>query len=270
MYIFFDTETNGLWRRDLPSNHKDQPRLVSMAFQVCDDKEKIIAQYSSRIEPKSRDVPDFIIPKEVEDIHGISTKEAQYTGIALQYPLAMMTYFISKCHTMVAHNLAFDLQILERELTLLNFIYKQPQKLHCTMMMAKDQLKLKADYNDYKFPKLEECFKHFFHRGVHNYHDALLDVQLCRELYFHMKRIGIKEVTHQAIPKELLNRIEGDKYQNIINFLNNINKNKLNDWENSFCQSVIEKTNKNGDKHILLSDKQRATLRKIYNKHNGK
>jgi len=270
MYIFFDTETNGLWRRDLPSNHKDQPRLVSMAFQVCDDKEKIIAQYSSRIEPKSRDVPNFIIPKEVEDIHGISTQEAQDTGIALQYPLAIMTYFISKCHTMVAHNLAFDLQILERELEILNFIYKQPEKLHCTMMMAKDQLKLKADYNDYKFPKLEECFKHFFHRGVHNYHDALLDVQLCRELYFHMKRMGIEGVTHQAIPKELLNRIEGDKYQNLINFLNTINKNKLNEWENNFCQSVIEKVNKNGDKHILLSDKQRATLRKIYTKHNGK
>ena len=85
-----------------------------------------------------------------------------------------------------------------------------------------------------------------------------------------MKRIGIKEVTHQAIPKELLNRIEGDKYQNLINFLNTINKNKLNEWENNFCQSVIEKVNKNGDKHILLSDKQRATLRKIYTKHNGK
>ena len=35
--IFFDTETNGLWRRDLPYDHKDQARLVSMAFQVCDD-----------------------------------------------------------------------------------------------------------------------------------------------------------------------------------------------------------------------------------------
>ena len=30
MYLFFDTETNGLWSRDLPSNHKDQPRLVSI------------------------------------------------------------------------------------------------------------------------------------------------------------------------------------------------------------------------------------------------
>ena len=59
---------------------------------MCHDKEKIIAQYSSRIEPKSRDVPDLKIPKEVEDIHGISTQEAQDTGIALQYPLAIIDF----------------------------------------------------------------------------------------------------------------------------------------------------------------------------------
>jgi hypothetical protein len=40
MIIFFDTETNGLWRRDLNPDHDDQPHMVSLAFQVCDDKEK--------------------------------------------------------------------------------------------------------------------------------------------------------------------------------------------------------------------------------------
>lgn len=64
MILFFDTETNGLWRRDLNPNHEDQPRLVSLAFQVTDDNEKIIAQYSSRIEPKNVSYPEFKIPKE--------------------------------------------------------------------------------------------------------------------------------------------------------------------------------------------------------------
>ena len=27
MLLFFDTETNGLWRRDLNPDHEDQPRL---------------------------------------------------------------------------------------------------------------------------------------------------------------------------------------------------------------------------------------------------
>ena len=108
MYIFFDTETNGLWRRDLNPEHEDQPRLVSIAYQVCDDNEKVIAQQSCRIEPNKK----FVIPKEASAINGITTKEAQRTGIKLELPLATMTYYMSKCHTMVAHNLAFDLKIL--------------------------------------------------------------------------------------------------------------------------------------------------------------
>jgi hypothetical protein len=44
MIIFFDTETNGLWRRDLNAeDHQDQPHMVSLAAQLCDDKEKVIA-----------------------------------------------------------------------------------------------------------------------------------------------------------------------------------------------------------------------------------
>jgi hypothetical protein len=30
--------------------------------------------------------------------------------------------------------------------------------------------------SDYKYPKLQETFDHFFHRGEQEYHDALLDV----------------------------------------------------------------------------------------------
>ena len=266
MLLFFDTETNGLWRRDLNPDHEDQPRLVSLAFQVTDDNEKIVAQYSSRIEPKNVQYPEFTIPKEASNVNGITTKAAQETGISLNYALAVFTFFSSKCHTLIAHNLAFDLQIIQREVNLLKYVWKIPDNLHCTMMTAKNEMKLEGKYDDYKFPKLKECFEHFFYEGVQNYHDALLDVQLCRELYFHLRRKGILLQSHQEIPKELLKRIDGEKYKNLVKFLNNIDSTKLNDWENNFCQSVIEKLDK-FDEHILLSIKQHDTLRKIYIKH---
>ena len=88
MYIFFDTETNGLWRRDLNENHEDQPRLVSLAFQVTDDNERVVAQYSSRIEPDK-----FIIPDDAAKIHGITTEVAKETGVSLNYALAIFTFF---------------------------------------------------------------------------------------------------------------------------------------------------------------------------------
>ena len=47
------------------------------------------------------------------------------------------------------------------------------------MMTAKDILKLKSDFDDYKFPKLEEMYKHFLGGGYHNWHDALTDIIIC-------------------------------------------------------------------------------------------
>jgi hypothetical protein len=54
-----------LWRRDLKSDHPDQPHLVSLAAQLCDD-EKVIHQISLVFSPQH-----FIIPKEASDVHGI-------------------------------------------------------------------------------------------------------------------------------------------------------------------------------------------------------
>jgi hypothetical protein len=49
-------------------------------------------------------------------------------------------------------------------------------------------------YGDYKYPKLQETFEHFFHRGEQEYHDALLDVQLCREFTFICNDQGVEPV----------------------------------------------------------------------------
>lgn len=265
MIIFFDTETNGLWRRDLNPDHEDQPHMVSLAFQVCDDKEKVIGQMSCRIQPKYK---GFTIPEEVEKIHGISTDLANQTGVRAEHALSIFQSYLERADTLVAHNTAFDLQIIKREFNKYAMKLFTPKNIHCTMMTAKNQMKLEGKYDDYKFPKLQECFDHFFHRGVQDYHDALLDVQLCKELYFHMKRLGVEPVSPQDIPKELLLRIEGKKYENLVKFLKEIDSTKLNEWELDFCKSVIDKLDKY-DNHILLSQKQHNVLRKIYDKQNN-
>ena len=56
-----------------------------------------------------------------------------------------------------------------------------------------------------------------------------------------------------------------EKYKNLVKFLDGIDSTKLNEWENNFCQSVVEKLDK-FDEHILLSTKQYETLRKIFKK----
>ena len=265
MIIFFDTETNGLWRRDLGPNHSDQPHLVSLAFQVCDSEEKVIMQYSSRIQPMHG---GYLIPKDVEKIHGISTDIANETGVPCKSALWIFQEYLERCDSIVAHNTAFDIQIMKREFDAYGMKWYEPKKTYCTMMTSKDELKLQGEYKDFKFPKLQECFDHFFHRGVQNYHDALLDVQLCRELFFHLKRKGIELKGPQDIPKELLLRIDGERYKSLVKFLKEIDATKLNEWELDFCKSVIDKLDKY-DEHILLSKKQHSVLRKIYGKFNS-
>ena len=110
MILFFDTETNGLWRRDLEPTHLDQPRLVSLAAIMCKDDETSVSQVSLRSKPDT-----WSIPKAASDVNGITTKEAISTGISTHSTLCVLTELLEQCHTIVAHNLAFDLQIIQRE-----------------------------------------------------------------------------------------------------------------------------------------------------------
>ena len=71
MILFFDTETNGLWRRDLNPNHEDQPRLVSLAFPVMckDDETSVVSIYDPSLDTWS-------IPKAASDVW-YTTEEAK-------------------------------------------------------------------------------------------------------------------------------------------------------------------------------------------------
>jgi DNA polymerase III subunit epsilon len=157
LYLFFDTETNGLWRRDLEATDPNQPHLVQIAAQLVDEDEKVVNQYSMLIRPEG-----WSIPKDAEDIHGISNEKATTYGVPLVSALSVFNSMAASAHTLVAHNLAFDLQIIARDFLYLKKPFRQPKDLHCTMMSTKDILKLESDFDDYKFPKLIETYEHFF------------------------------------------------------------------------------------------------------------
>ena len=43
----------------------------------------------------------------------------------------------------------------------------------------------------WKPPKLEECMKYFFNEDIEGLHDALIDVDSCRRVYFKLKEMGL-------------------------------------------------------------------------------
>jgi len=256
-YLFCDVETTGLWRRDLEATDPNQPRVVQLAAQLTDEKEKVHAQLACIIHPDK-----WTLSKEAEDIHHISIEKAVQYGSPLLNVLAMFNAMASSADVLVGHNLTFDLQMILREFHHIGKNFKIPKTTHCTMMTAKDILKLKSDFDDYKFPKLEEMYKHFLGGGYHNWHDALTDIIVCRILYFHMKAKGIKMEKPRDIPTALIKNLDEKKYKEFEILLKSINSDSLNDWEKQFLKDQKERYEKYKEK-ILVSEKQMNILRKL-------
>jgi DNA polymerase III subunit epsilon len=260
LYLFFDTETNGLWRRDLEATDPNQPHLVQIAAQLVDEDEKVVNQYSMLIRPEG-----WSIPKDAEDIHGISNEKATTYGVPLVSALSVFNSMAASAHTLVAHNLAFDLQIIARDFLYLKKPFRQPKDLHCTMMSTKDILKLESDFDDYKFPKLIETYEHFFNVGYFDWHDALADVQVCRIIYFHLKNQGIELKAPRQLPKKLLKVMNNDDYEELIGLISKINRDNISEWESNFLKDQEERIEKYKEK-VMISDKQMNIIRRMTEK----
>jgi len=113
MYLFFDTETT--W---LPENYKaplsdsdNRPRAVQLAWLVYDENFKLLKEQNHIIKPEW-----FTIPRDAVNIHGISNARAKKEGHQLQSVLEEFLQDLNKAHTIIAHNISFDISIIWAEL----------------------------------------------------------------------------------------------------------------------------------------------------------
>ena len=95
MYIIFDTETTGLPRNyDAPITDLDNwPRLVQLAWQLHDEKGKLLSNQSFIVKPEG-----FTIPYNAEKVHGISTERALKEGHDLTKVLQAFQQDVAKSH----------------------------------------------------------------------------------------------------------------------------------------------------------------------------
>ena len=112
MYLIFDTETTGLPRnKTAPITDLDNwPRLVQLAWQLHDNKGKLISQHNYIIKPEG-----FDIPYKAEQVHGISTKRALAEGHDMQTVLTAFADDLEKTAQLVGHNIEFDVNIIGAE-----------------------------------------------------------------------------------------------------------------------------------------------------------
>src|SRR5690606_30642734 len=112
MYLIFDTETTGIpHNKTAPITDLDNwPRVVQLAWQLHDNKGKLVSRQNLIIQPDG-----FNIPYKAEQIHGISTKRAMEEGQPLKAVLELFIADLKQTQLLIGHNIEFDISILGAE-----------------------------------------------------------------------------------------------------------------------------------------------------------
>ncbi len=130
------------------------------------------------------------IPNEAAEIHGITTAIADDCGVPIASALSLLAMMCAKASEVVAHNLDFDYLLIRSEHARINKPCRMESVARfCTMRAATPICKLPGMYSDYKWPKLEEAYRHFTGAELVGAHDALSDVRGCAAVYFALKTI---------------------------------------------------------------------------------
>lgn len=188
MYLFFDTETVGLPKnyKAPVTNLKNWPRMIQIAWILCDKNGKRIETQSYIIKPEN-----FTIPVEASNIHGISTEKALDEGQDLKTVLSEFNELVEQADYIVAHNISFDEKILGAELIRkeISSNFEQKEKL-CTMKNATNYCRIPGYYG-FKWPKLDELHIRLFNEDFEGAHDAYADIDATERCFWKMREKGL-------------------------------------------------------------------------------
>jgi DNA polymerase III epsilon subunit-like protein len=169
--LCFDTETTNLIKKDLTDVH-----ILQLAWILYDT------------ETNSCEENDFVlkVPTKIynSSIHGITNKISE-NGYDIAEIIEIFLEDVKKCDLLVAHNLQFDMHMIEIELFRLgledeiDMLYSK--SYFDTMMKGKTYLKVK------KYPKLQELYTKLFNKNFQNAHNALYDVKATLQCYLKIK-----------------------------------------------------------------------------------
>ena len=179
MFLIFDTETTGLpkkWKAPL-TDFENWPRMVQLAWQCHDLKGNFLFAKNHVIIPEG-----YTIPKDVEEVHGISTEIAKEKGIPLKEALTDFVEDIKKAKFIIAHNIEFDINIVGSELLrcdMEEIITKIPRI--CTKIESTEFCAIRNKSGSLKSPTLTELHLKLFKAPFPEAHNAAADVEATEE-----------------------------------------------------------------------------------------
>jgi DNA polymerase III epsilon subunit-like protein len=191
MLLFIDTETTGL-PKPASDDFERWPRVVQLAWSLYDQDGIRESVHSFIIYPT-----DFTIPHNAASIHGITTDRAKKEGVSLHKVLPEFNADVKKATTIIAHNVEFDLPIVNTEFMRCNLETNLLNKQKfCTMKTPGiiSYCKLpKSSGMGYKWPALNELHLQLFETEFTDSHNAHADVEACAKCFFELRARGIIE-----------------------------------------------------------------------------
>lgn len=199
MILFFDTETTGFFQDRLPVDHPDQPYIVQLAAQLCEDDGAPVAGFSFIVDPGIGE--GIQIPERASAVHGITEARSVEFGVSSEFSLNAFAHLYQRADLVCAHNIKFDRGVMESAIARhYGRVRPLSKKLYCTMEAATPIINLPptermraAGMDKPKPPKLEECIRHFFGEDLEGAHDAMIDVAACRRVYLHLKTLEVAQ-----------------------------------------------------------------------------
>jgi len=188
MFLFFDTETNGLpqdWTAPV-TDVANWPRLVQIAWLRCNAEGGKVNSQEYTIKPEG-----FVISRQAANVHGITTKRALAEGVELKPVLVEFAEAAQTSNVLVAHNVDFDEKIVGAELIraeMANVL--AAKKRRCTMKESVDYCRLPGR-RGYKWPTLTELHEVLFGEPFSGAHGALSDAEACMRCFFRLRELGV-------------------------------------------------------------------------------
>lgn len=171
--IVFDTETTGLPLSQ--GKLSDQPHICQFASLLleCDLPNRRLLKINQIDQLINPGVP---IPSAASDIHHITDEQVAQSPSFAEFADTLLHEF-HEADIAVAHNLPFDKQLIEIELSRLNLNKNfLPTQTFDTMASTRDLCRLPGRHGNYKAPRLEELYRFLFQKNFTGAHNALQDV----------------------------------------------------------------------------------------------
>jgi DNA polymerase-3 subunit epsilon len=182
MILVFDTETTGKAEFNLPPEHPSQPRLVQLGAQLITPDRRVVGEINLLVRPDG-----WTVPADAQAVHGISTEMCATYGLKVETVVLLFAQLLRTAERVVAHNYDFDKLIALRELgpvsPTMATLFRQ-KAAYCTMKAATPICRLPGRMGTYKWPSLQEAYRHFFSQGFEGAHDAMADVRACARVYW--------------------------------------------------------------------------------------